>query len=311
MIRLTEVGKDFGGPLARLRRERVRALDGVSIHVPAGRAVGLVGPNGAGKSTVIKLLLGYLHPSRGGVEVGGMLPRDYVERHGVAYVPDRVTIPPWWTVRGALRTFAALAELDDWEPRVEREIARLELAPVADRRVRALSKGNLQRVALAQALLADRKVMILDEPTDGLDPEWVARVREILAGWRAADPERVLLFASHDLDEVERVADQVVVLQAGRVHEVLDMEGEGPVPSWTLEVEGTESARLVAQAFPGALPLSGQAHAFRVEAGSARDLGRRMQTLLERGGVVRALTPGRGSLRERYRSAGTQRRGPA
>ncbi|HEX8391902.1 MAG TPA: ABC transporter ATP-binding protein [Longimicrobium sp.] len=311
MIHLTDVGKDFGGPLARLRRERVRALDGVSLHVPAGTAVGLVGPNGAGKSTVIKLLLGYLHPSRGGVEVGGMLPRDYVERHGVSYVPDRVTLPPWWTVRGALRTFAALAEVDDWEERVEREMARMELNEVAHRRVRALSKGNLQRLALAQALLADRKVMVLDEPTDGLDPEWVARVREVLAGWRAADPERVLVFASHDLDEVERVADQVVVLRAGRVHEVLATAGEGPVPSWTLVVEGTESARLVEKAFPGALPLTGEAHAFRVEAGSARDVSRRVQTLLERGGVVRALTPGGGSLRERYRAMGARRRGPA
>lgn len=308
MIQVTDVVREFGGPLARLRGDRVRALDGVSMHVPPGTAVGIVGPNGAGKSTLIRLLLGYLHPTGGGVEVGGLLPRDYAERHGVAYVPDRVEIPRGWTVRGALEAFAALGDVPRAHERIDREMARLGLAELAHRRVAALSKGNLQRLALAQALLGDRKVMILDEATDGLDPEWVARVREIVAAWRAADPERVLLFASHDLEEVERVADRVVVLQAGRVREEIDLrQGHGPVPAWRLEVEGTESAHLVSAAFPGALPVPGQAHAFRVEAGSARDLSARVRQLLDRGGVVRALSPERMSLRERFRAAGPAR----
>jgi ABC-type multidrug transport system ATPase subunit len=144
--------------------------------------------------------------------------------------------------------------------------------------------------------------MILDEATDGLDPEWVARVREIVADWREADPERVLLFASHDLEEVERVANRVVVLQGGRVRETIDVrQGQGPVPSWRLEVEGTESAHLVSSAFPGALPIPGQAHAFRVEAGSARDLSTRLRQLLDRGGLVNSVAPERLSLRERFR----------
>jgi ABC-2 type transport system ATP-binding protein len=309
MIQVTDVVKEFGGPLARWRGEGVRALDGVTLHAPPGAAVGIVGPNGAGKSTLIRLLLGYLHPSGGGVEIGGMLPRDYAERHGVAYVPDRVEIPRSWTVRRALEAFAALGEVDGAQARIEREMARLGLAELEGRRVAALSKGNLQRLALAQALLGDRKVMILDEATDGLDPEWVARVREIVTAWREADPERVLLFASHDLEEVERVADQVVVLQAGRVREVIDLtQGHGPVPAWRLEVHDTESAHLVSSAFPGALPVSGEAHAFRVEAGSARDLSMRLRQLLDRGGVVHSVTPERLSLRERFRGQGGARK---
>ncbi|HLM68653.1 MAG TPA: ABC transporter ATP-binding protein, partial [Longimicrobium sp.] len=215
MIRFKDVEKDFGGPLARWRGERVRALDGVTLEVPPGAAVGLVGPNGAGKSTLIRMLLGYLSPSRGGVQVGGMLPRDYAERHGIAYVPDRVSLPSSWTVRGALSAFAALGEVEKAPERIDRIMRRLGLAELAHRRVAALSKGNLQRLALAQALMADRKVLVLDEGTDGLDPEWVARVREMLAEWRRADPERVLVFASHDLDEVERVTEQAVVLSEG------------------------------------------------------------------------------------------------
>ena len=302
MIRIEHVVKDFGGPLARLRGERVRALDGVTLQVPPGAAVGLVGPNGAGKSTLIRLLLGFLSPSGGGVQVGGMLPRDYAERHGIAYVPDRVALPPSWTVRGALRAFTALGEVQKPAERVERVMRRLGLTEIEGRRVAALSKGNLQRLALAQALMADRKVMVLDEATDGLDPEWVARVRDILAEWRRADPERVLVYASHDLDEVERVAEQVVVLSEGRVRETIDLRGGGgPLPAYRLEVEGTDAGKRVAAAFPGALPVPGEAHAFRVEAGSPRDLTHRLQALAERGGVIRAVIPERATLRERYR----------
>ncbi|MBW3571812.1 MAG: ABC transporter ATP-binding protein [Gemmatimonadetes bacterium] len=300
MIRLEKVVKEYGGPLARLRGERVRALDGVTLQVPAGAAVGLVGPNGAGKSTLIRLLLGYLGPTRGGVQVGGMLPRDYAERRGVAYVPERVSLPPAWTVGGALHAFAALGEVDRPAERIQRVLRKLGLAEIAGRRVAALSKGNLQRLAIAQALLADRKVMVMDEGTDGLDPEWVARVREMLDEWRHADPERVLVYASHDLDEVERVADQAVVLSEGRVREVVELRGEGPGTAYRLEVEGPDSARRVADAFPGALPVPGAGHAFRVQAANPRDLTRRLGTLVQAGAVLRSVAPEAGSLRERY-----------
>jgi ABC-2 type transport system ATP-binding protein len=312
MIRCIDVVKDFGGPLARLRGERVRALDGVTLEVPPGAAVGLVGPNGAGKSTLIRLLLGYLSPSSGGVQVGGMLPRDYAERHGIAYVPDRVSLPPAWTVSGALHAFTALGEVEKPSERIERMMRRMGLTELAGRRVSALSKGNLQRLALAQALLGDRKVMVLDEGTDGLDPEWVARIRDMLAEWRRADPERVLVFASHDLDEVERVAEQAVVLAEGRVRETIDLRGGGgPVPAYRLEVEGTDAARRVEAAFPGALPVPGEAHAFRVEAGSPRDLTHRLQALAERGGIIRAVVPEAPTLRERYRRGVTSAPRPA
>jgi ABC-2 type transport system ATP-binding protein len=302
MIQLSEVTREYGGPLARLRGERVRALDGVTMRVPPGAAVGLVGPNGAGKSTLIRLLLGYLSPTRGGVQVGGMLPRDYAERHGIAYVPDRVSLPPTWTVRGALRAFAALGEVDSAAERIDRVMRRMGLAELAGRRVAALSKGNLQRLALAQAFMADRKVMVLDEGTDGLDPEWVARVREMLAEWRRADPERVLVFASHDLDEVERVAEQAVVLADGRVRETIDLRGGGgPLPAYRLEVEGADAAKRVEAVFPGALAVPGEARAFRVQAASPRELTHRLQGLMERGGIVRAVVPEAPTLRERYR----------
>jgi ABC-2 type transport system ATP-binding protein len=303
MIRLDEVTKEYGGRLRLSRAERVRALDGVSLEVPAGSALGIVGPNGAGKSTLLRLLLGYLRPTRGRVTVDGMAPRAYVERHGVSYVPDGPALHPRWTVWRAMEVFAALGEVPKAHDRIREELERMELDSLADRRVWTLSKGTLQRLAIAQALLGERKVMVLDEPATGLDPEWIARLREIVARWRAADPGRVLLVASHDLDEVERTADRVAVLGEGRVREVIDLRAApAGLPAYRLEVEpAAGAADAVRAAFPGAVSEDGPPLAFLVRAADLAELNRRLDAL-RRGGVqVRALAPERQTLAARYR----------
>ncbi len=306
MIRFADVVKEFAGPLARAQGGRVRALDGVTLEVPPGTSLGIVGPNGAGKSTLIRLLLGYIRPTRGRVEVHGMPPRGYVERFGVAYVSELVAIPPSWTTRGALDAYAALSEVDHPRARVGEVMERMEITAVADRRVGYLSKGNLQRLAMAQALLAPRRVMVLDEPTSGLDPEWIARLRAVVAEWRAEDPERTVLIASHNLDELERTADRVAVLEGGRVREVLELRAlEGVHPPYRLEVEDTPGApAAVGQVFPGALPEEGAPWAFRVEPMDPRALSAALAGLLARGVVVRALVPQRVRLEERVRRGG-------
>jgi ABC-type multidrug transport system ATPase subunit len=221
MIHLESVTKNYG---------RVRALDGVTLDVAPGSALGIVGLNGAGKSTLLRLLLGYVNASSGTVRIDGLPPREYAQRHGVAYVPERVAIPRGWTVRVALTAYAMLDGLgSEATERVDTAIDRLGLSPLADRRVGALSKGNLQRLAIAQMLLSPRRLMVLDEPTDGLDPVWVAELRKIVAEWRAEDAERVLVIASHNLPEVERLADRVVVLHAGRIRAQIE-RGEMGAP---------------------------------------------------------------------------------
>jgi len=310
MIRIAEVTKEYGGRLARARGRSVRALDGVSLSVEPGAALGIVGPNGAGKSTLIRLLLGYLRPTSGSVEIGGQLPRAYVERHGVAYVPELAAIPPRWTVRFALHAFAALGEVPGSGERVDAVLARLGLEEVQRRPVGALSKGTLQRVAIAQALLAERAVMVLDEPTHGLDPEWIARLREIVAEWRAADPRRVVVMASHDLDELERTTERVAVLESGRVREVLDLRPTAGFPAYRLEVEPAEgAAAAVREIFPGAVGEEGPPLSFHVEAKDAAELNRRLAELLRRGVTVRAWAPERVTLEERYRRVRGRGRG--
>jgi ABC-type multidrug transport system ATPase subunit len=218
MIQLENVMKSYRSAGMLADRGRVMALDGVSLSVDPGSAVGIVGLNGAGKSTLLRILLGYLRPTSGEVLIRGLPPRKYVQRDGVAYVPERVAIPRRWTVRGALRAYAMLGEVgDDAWPRVEQALERLGMASLGDRKVGALSKGNLQRLAIAQAIVADRKLMVLDEPTDGLDPVWIVELRAIVGDWLREDPQRVLVFASHNLAEVERLTNRVLLLHNGKL----------------------------------------------------------------------------------------------
>jgi len=312
MIRLDGVAREYGGWIARARRRRVRALDGVSLHVAPGTAMGLVGPNGAGKSTLIRLLLGYIRPTAGSIAIDGAEPRAYVTRRGVAYVPEIVAIPPSFTVAHAMRVFAALAELPEAAARTAAALERVGMADAVDRRIGALSKGMLQRVAIAQALLGDRQVMVLDEPTSGLDPEWIAELRAIVAEWRAADPARVVLIASHDLDELERTTDRVAVLENGRLREVIDLKAPAlRFPAYRLEVESTPHAgEAVRACFPGAVAEEGPGLAFRVQPADSDDLNRRVAALMQRGIAVRALAPERETLEQRFHgTVGRQRDG--
>lgn len=309
MIHLQNVVKEYRG---WLRGRGVRALDGVSLDVPPGTVMGIVGPNGAGKSTLIRLLLGYLRPTRGTLTLGGVEPRAWVGRHGVAYVPETVALHPSWTADHALRFFAALGDLDRPGERIAAALKRVGMEGVGPRKVGALSKGMLQRVAIAQALLGERKVMILDEPTSGLDPEWIAELRTIVAEWRAADAERVALVASHDLHELERTADRVAVLAGGKVREVIDLRAPaGGFPAYRLEVEpAPHAADAVHAAFPGAVAEGGDdPFAFRVHPADLPDLNRRMADLVARGVAVRALAPDRETLEQRFRGSVGKGRG--
>lgn len=298
MIRLENVHKVYRG-LLRLPREEVRALDGVSLRVAPGSAVGVIGPNGAGKSTFIRLLLGYLRPTEGKVSIGGLAPRAYAERHGIGYVPERVAIPPRWTTAGALRAYAALGEVDDHEERIAAMLRCFGLEEVADRRVGALSKGSLQRLALAQAILAPRKLLVLDEPADGLDPGWVERIRSILLQWREEDPERVLVFASHDLAEVELIADRALVLHQGRIQEEIAVRRETGAGGYRLRLHRPGDAALARRIFPDAKSPPGDPLLLVLAATDAGELNGRIARFLEQGGLLESLAPE--GLEQRYR----------
>lgn len=207
------------------------ALDDLSLAIEPGEALALLGANGAGKTTFIRLVTGWLLPSAGTVTVDGLSPaRDSAAVHArIGYVAETSRLYPELRVRGLLRFAGGIRGLagDALDSAVDRALDRFELRAVAQRLVGHLSKGFQQRVSLAQGLLHDPPLLIVDEPSSGLDPRQRAEVRSLLASLRG---RRTLILCTHDLAEARAVAPRVAVLRRGRLvahgpaAEVLDRE---------------------------------------------------------------------------------------
>ncbi len=299
MISFSHVDKHYRG----WAQSEVRALTDLSLEVRTGEVFGLAGPNGAGKSTLISLLLGFLGATRGTVLIDGLEPRVYIEANGVGYLSELVNIPPAWRVCDALERYALLAGVPqaDLSGRVSSVVEQLGLEEHRRKRVRQLSKGNLQRLGLAQALLCEERVIVLDEPTHGLDPLWTQRFRDIVDGLRA--PKRTILIASHNLDELARVADRVAILDHGRLQRIVD------VRATRNDVVRGAPYRLVVQLgddhvkeqFPGARALGGGEHELHGE--SLESINAGVARLIERGVLVKALFPVHSALEQQFREA--------
>ncbi len=306
MIQLEGVGKTYRpGAMAGRGAPVVQALADVSVRIPEGEAWAVVGPNGAGKTTLFALLLGFLHPTTGSLTIAGEEPRAYVRRHGAGYLPERFRLPPEWSVRAALAALARLEGLHGRGPRgnvgarIDAAIERFDLGPHANKAVGTLSRGLLQRLGLAQALLAERRLVVLDEPTEGLDPLWRIRFRELVAGLRAE--QRTLLIASHDLAEVERLTDRALLLEGGRLKQVMDVRSTGPVRRYRLELAGPATA--LGDIFPGAVSADADRPVYLVTAADPAELSRRLAALLDTGGVIVSVAPASEALEERVRRA--------
>ncbi len=300
MIRIDKVSKRFRVAPGPGRRAGVAdALVELSTDVASGEIVAVVGPNGAGKSTLFSLILGFIEPTGGEITVGGDDPRAYMRRHGAGYLPERFTLPAPWTVRDALRAFARLEHAD-----IKRADAMIELFGLTDhagKSMSALSHGMLQRVGLAQALLAERSLVVLDEPTEGLDAYWRVRFRDVVAQQRARGA--TVLIASHDLAELERLADRAILLDGGELRETVNLRDRTGVRSYRLELAETHPA--FADVFPDAR-TSPQANSFIVDVSDIADLNRRLAALLDAGASVVSVTPA-DTLEERVtRSSGGQ-----
>jgi ABC-type multidrug transport system ATPase subunit len=281
----------------------VRALDDFSLEIRQGEVLGLAGPNGAGKSTLIALLLGFIGPSAGTVRVDGLEPRRYVERNGVSYLSELVNIPPGWRVTDALRRYALLAGLPGHERdgRVEAVMDLLGLDEHRAKRVRQLSKGNLQRLGLAQSLLREERVVVLDEPTHGLDPVWTQRFRDVVEQLRS--PERAILIASHNLDELARLADRVAIIDRGQLQRVVDVRANERViregaPYRIVVSRGQEQ---IARQFPTARRI--RPGEYEVQAMSLDAINAGLAALIQGGAQVSAFYPVHSALEQQFRDA--------
>jgi len=220
------LGKDYReGFLMRT----VSALGEVSFSLAPGMIHGLLGPNGAGKSTTLHLLLGFIRPTRGTATLFGRPPSDSGSRRRLGVLPEVFAFDGYTTGRRLLRRFDVLAEhpVEGREARVEAAIEAVNLADAAPRAIKTYSKGMMQRIGLAQALLGDPDLVILDEPMSGMDPATRYSVREILKARK--DRGKTTVLSSHILSDVEALADRVLILDRGRV--VADGSPDSLAPS--------------------------------------------------------------------------------
>jgi ABC-type multidrug transport system ATPase subunit len=285
------------------RGREVRALEEFTLEIRPGEVFGLAGPNGAGKSTLIALLLGFLGPTAGAVRIDGLEPRRYVARFGVSYLSELVNVPPAWRVSDALRRYGILAGLPAGalDARVESVIAALGLEEHRAKRVRQLSKGNLQRLGLAQALLGDERVIVLDEPTHGLDPVWTQRFRDVVDQLRR--PDRAILIASHNLDELARLADRVGIIDRGRLQRLVDVRANERVITegapYRLVVSRGEAR--VPEIFPRARMLADGE--FEIGALPLDEINDGLARLIQGGALIRAVYPVHSALEQQFREA--------
>ena len=213
-VELRGLTKDFA---LGMRGLRLRAVDNLSLRIEPGEVFGLLGPNGSGKSTTIKVILGLLKPTAGECRVFGV-PSSRVEaRVDVGYLPEAPNFYRFLSGRELVAFYGRICGLRGKEltARVEEVIAWVGLTEAASRRVGTYSKGMLQRIGLAQALVHDPQLVILDEPTAGVDPLGTAAITDLIRQLKARG--KTVLITSHLLAQIEEVCDRVAILDRGRL----------------------------------------------------------------------------------------------
>jgi len=209
MIEVRDLTRRFGAILA---------VDHVSFSVGRGEVLGFLGPNGAGKSTTMKMITGFLAPTEGTAVVCGadIVDEPIAAKRRIGYLPEGAPAYPDMSPRSFLRFIAEIRGFagDEARRRIELAVARTALATVMEQPIETLSKGFKRRVGLAQALLHDPDVLILDEPTDGLDPNQKHEVRTLI---KALAPEKAIVISTHLLEEVDAVCTRAIIIAAGRL----------------------------------------------------------------------------------------------
>ncbi len=203
--------------LSKRYRDRI-AVEDLTFGVPEGEILGFLGPNGAGKSTTMRILAGYLPASSGTVKVAGfdVFEEPYEVKRRIGYLPETPPLYPEMTVRGYLKFVASIKGVrrGQMAAELERVAHATGVADVLERLIQNLSKGYRQRVGVAQALLGNPPVLILDEPTEGLDPSQRAEVRQLIKGLAG---QHTVILSTHILSEVTMTCERVLILNQGRM----------------------------------------------------------------------------------------------
>jgi len=213
-VEATGLTKDFRLPFGR---GKFRAVDGLSLKVAAGEVYGLLGPNGSGKSTTMKMLLGLVKPTSGSCSLFGEASTTVRSRQGVGFLPENPYFYKHLSGRETLRFYARLCGLGgaDLERRVNETLELVGLEHAADRALAGYSKGMLQRIGLGQAVVHDPRLLVLDEPTAGVDPAGSRKLRDLILELKRRG--KTIVLCSHLLEQVQEVCDHVGILSEGRM----------------------------------------------------------------------------------------------
>jgi ABC-2 type transport system ATP-binding protein len=289
-------------------RRPAETLKGVTFTVPRGRAVGYLGANGAGKTTTLKVLVGLLEADGGTAEVLGMPVSDPACRRRVGFLPENPYFYEHLTAREAMAFYGGLSRMDPAAAaaRTMPLLARVGLEAAADRRLGEYSKGMRQRLGLAQALLHDPELLILDEPMSGLDPFGRLLVKDLMLEERARG--RTLFFSSHILGDVEEVCDHAIILAGGRVTAdgpVRELLGGGPA-EFEVALRGA-GPELLERLAPGRVRLARRdGDLLRARLPGDVDPAALQAACAEAGAVVLELAPRRETLEDLFvRTGGT------
>lgn len=253
-----------------------KALSNVSFEVKTGEIVGFLGPNGAGKSTMMKIITGYIPASAGSVKVNGMeAGTDNLEvRRLIGYLPENNPLYPEMYIREYLSFVASFYKAGNSKKLIDKIIDQTGLGPEQNKKIGSLSKGYRQRVGLAQALIHDPEVLILDEPTTGLDPNQIIEIRNLI---KEAGKEKTVMLSTHIMQEVEAICGRVIIIDKGiivaneeksRIYSLLTMSRQSvqaefdkdPGESSLSKINGVTSARKIRE------------NTYNIEAGGSEDI---------------------------------------
>jgi ABC-2 type transport system ATP-binding protein len=278
---------------------RITLVDGIDVALAGNEIFGLIGPNGAGKTTTLKMVVGLLRPSSGSVLFEGR-PLDVAARTTIGFLPEQPYFYDYLSVEETLTFFARLYGLagEERRARVQELLRDLHLEPKRHASMRTLSKGTLQRVGIAQAMLARPRLLILDEPMSGLDPAGRAHMRDLIRGLRGIGT--TVIFSSHVLPDAEALCDRVGIIAGGKMREIVTLQGAAEPDGYLLSVRRITAEALAALQRVSTGPADADGDMWRVRLPGRDAVRRAVETVHGADGVIESLTPLRPSLEERF-----------